>query len=261
MPERSSYVAGTPCWVDVSSNELAATVSFYSALFGWEAQLSTAPEAGGYTLFAKDGKNVAAAGPNMGGGPPLWNTYIASDDVDAAAAKITEAGGTLVMEPFDVMDAGRMTFAVDPTGGSFGVWQAGKHIGASIGAELVNEPGALVWNELHTRDIAAANAFYGAVFGWTQQPFGDDPTFRYDVQKVADQSIGGIFQSDRFQSDRATGWQAYFSVADPDATAAKAVELGGEIVREPADYPYGRDTLLRDPQGATFHALRIPDSQ
>ena len=160
------------------------------------------------------------------------------------------------MEPFDVMDAGRMAFAVDPTGGSFGVWQAGTHVGASIGAELVNEPGALIWNELHTGDLAAANAFYKAVFGWTQQPFGDDPTFRYDVQKVADQSIGGIFQF-----DGATGWQAYFSVADSDATAAKAVELGGEVVREPADYPYGRDTLLRDPQDAAFHALRIPDSQ
>jgi predicted enzyme related to lactoylglutathione lyase len=252
MPERSSYVAGTPCWVDVSTADFDATIAFYAGLFGWEPLRPTEPDAGGYTLFTKDGKNVAAAGPNMEGAPFVWTTYIASDDVDATAAKVTAAGGTLLMEPFDVMDAGRMALALDPTGAMFGIWQAGKH----IGAELVNEPGALVWNELHTGDLAAANAFYGAVFGWTQQPFGDDPTFRYDVQKVTDQSIGGIFQS-----DGATGWQAYFSVADPDATAAKAVELGGEIVREPADYPYGRDTLLRDPQGATFHALRIPDSQ
>ncbi len=117
----------------------------------------------------------------------------------------------------------------------------------------MNEPGSLVWNELHTGDLAAANAFYGAVFGWTQQPFGDDPAFRYDIQKVADQSIGGIFQT-----DGAPGWQAYFAVADSDATAEKAVELGGEVVHPPTDYGYGRDTLLRDPQGATFHALRQP---
>jgi uncharacterized protein len=246
MPERSSYVAGTPCWVDVSSNDLDASVAFYTALFGWEAVLSTQPEAGGYTLFTKDGKHVAAAGPNMGGGPPMWNTYIASGDVDATATKISAAGGTLMMEPFDVMDAGRMAFAIDPTGGSFGVWQAGTHIGASIGAELVNEPGALVWNDLQTGDRAAANAFYSAVFGWTQQPFGD----RYDIQQVDGEGVGGIGES-----DGAPGWQVYFAVADAHATAAKAVELGGEIVSEPADYPYGRDTLLRDPHGAEFHAL------
>ena len=251
MPERLSSVAGTPCWVDVSSNDLDATVAFYTALFGWEAVLSTQPEAGGYTLFTKDGKHVAAAGPNMGGGQPMWNTYIASDDVDATTAKITVAGGTLVMEPFDVMDAGRMAFAADPTGGSFGVWQAGTHVGASIGAELVNEPGALVWNELRTEDRAAANAFYSAVFGWTQEPFGDV----YDVQKVGGEPVGGIGQA-----DGAPGWQVYFAVADADATAAKAVELGGEIVSEPADLPYGRDTLLHDPHGVAFHALRMPPS-
>jgi predicted enzyme related to lactoylglutathione lyase len=249
MPERSSYATGTPCWVDVSSNDLDATVAFYTGLFGWKALRPNEPEAGGYTLFTKNGKNVAAAGPNMGGGPPVWSTYIASDDVDATAAMITKAGGTLLMEPFDVLDAGRMAFAVDPTGGVFGVWQTGKH----IGAELVNEPGALIWNELQTGDRDAANAFYSAVFGWTQEPFGDDPSLVYDIQKVAGEPVGGIFQA-----DGAGGWQAYFAVADADATAAKAVELGGEIVRAPADYPYGRDTLLRDPHGVVFHALRMP---
>ena len=251
MPERSSYVAGTPCWVDVSTNDLDATIAFYTALFDWDALPPTDPEAGGYTIFAQGGKSVAGAAPNMGGGPPMWSAYIASDDVDATTAQITVAGGTLVMEPFDVMDAGRMAFAVDPTGGSFGVWQAGTHIGASIGAELVNEPGALVWNDLQTGDRAAANAFYSAVFGWTQQPFGD----AYDIQQVDGEGVGGIGES-----DGALGWQVYFAVADADATAATAVELGGEIVSEPADLPYGRDTLLRDPHGVAFHALRMPPS-
>lgn len=247
MPERSSYVAGTPCWVDVSSVDLDATIAFYTALFGWEALRPTDPAAGGYTLFAQNGRNVAAAGPNMGDAPPMWNTYIASDGVDATAAKISAAGGTLLTEPFDVMGAGRMAFAIDPTGGSFGVWQAGQH----IGAQLVNEPVALVWNELHTPDRAAANAFYSAVFGWTQEPFGE-PAMSYDVQKVGDQMVGGIFQS-----DGEFGWQVYFAVPDADATAAKTVELGGEVVSEPAEMPYGRDTVLRDPDGVLFHALRM----
>jgi predicted enzyme related to lactoylglutathione lyase len=141
-----------------------------------------------------------------------------------------------------------MTFAIDPTGGSFGVWQAGQH----VGAQLVNERGALVWNELHTPDRVAANAFYSAVFGWTQEPFGD-PAMGYDVQKVDGEMIGGVFQS-----DTDLGWQVYFAVADADATAAKAAELGGEVVSEPADMPYGRDTVLRDPHGVLFHALYMP---
>ena len=183
----------------------------------------------------------------MGGGPPMWNTYIATDDADATAAKVVAAGGTMLMEPFDVMDAGRMAVAFDPTGGGFGLWQAGQH----TGAQLVNEPNTLVWNDLQTGDRAAANAFYSAVFGWTQEPFGDV----YDVQKVGGEPVGGIGQA-----DGAPGWQVYFAVADADATAAKAVELGGEIVSEPADLPYGRDTLLRDPHGVAFHALRMPPS-
>jgi len=249
MPEVSSYAAGTPCWMDVSSSDLDATVAFYTALLGWDAERAPEPEAGGYTLFLQAGKTVAAAGPNTGAGPPMWNTYLASDDVDASAAKAAAAGGAVVMDPFDVMDAGRMTFVLDPTGGSFGIWQAGRH----IGAQLVNEPGALVWNELHTPDIAAANAFYSAVFGWTQERFGDDPAMVYDVQKVGDRMVGGIYQT-----DGEPGWQPYFAVADADAIAARAVELGGEIVREPVDTPYGRNATLRDPHGVLFHALRMP---
>ena len=114
----------------------------------------------------------------------------------------------------------------------------------------MNEPGALVWNDLQTGDRAAANAFYSAVFGWTQQAFGDT----YDIQQVGGEGIGGIGQADS-APDGAHGWQVYFAVADADATAANSVELGGEIVSEPADFPYGRDTLLRDPQGVEFHAL------
>ena len=54
----------------------------------------------------------------------------------------------MLLDPFDVFDAGRMTIAQDPTGATFGVWQAGKH----IGAELANEPGTMNWNECQTRD-------------------------------------------------------------------------------------------------------------
>jgi uncharacterized protein len=136
--ERDGYPAGTPCWVDVSTRDLDATKAFYTGLFGWEPSTDPRPEAGGYTMFRLRGKEVAAASPvRQGEAPPVWSTYIATDEVDATAAKIREAGGSIVVEPFDVLDAGRMAFASDPTGGVFGVWQAGRH----KGAQLVNDPG------------------------------------------------------------------------------------------------------------------------
>jgi uncharacterized protein len=134
MAEFSSYAHGTPCWVDVTSTDMDRTTSFYGDLFGWEAETAQEPEAGGYTMFTLRGKNVAAASPPPPGSPQAsyWTTYLASDHVDDTAAKIRDAGGTVFMDPFDVFDAGRMTVAQDPTGAAFGVWQAGRHIGAEL---------------------------------------------------------------------------------------------------------------------------------
>ena len=142
MPEFTSYTHGTPCWTDVTSTDLPRAVEFYGALFGWDADVAPQPEAGGYTMFSLRGKYVAAGSPPQPGQegiPSHWTTYIASDDVDATAAKIRDAGGTVLAEPFDVFDSGRMTVAQDPTGAVFGVWQAGTH----IGAQLANDPGTM----------------------------------------------------------------------------------------------------------------------
>src|SRR5215210_1313781 len=104
MAEFTSYAHGTPCWVDVTSSDLSATNAFYSGLFGWEAD-DQGPEAGGYTMYTLRGKRVAAGSPPAPGAegvPPHWTTYLASDDVDDSAARIRDAGGTVLMEPFDV---------------------------------------------------------------------------------------------------------------------------------------------------------------
>ena len=133
MAEFSSYLHGTPCWVDVTSDDMAATNAFYSGLFGWSAA-DLGEEAGGYTMYTLRGKSVAAGSPpppGAEGAPPQWTTYLASDDVDETAGRIRDAGGTVLMEPFDVFDSGRMAIAQDPTGATFGIWQAGTHIGAS----------------------------------------------------------------------------------------------------------------------------------
>ena len=251
MPEFTSYAHGTPCWVDVTSPDLDGTIAFYSGLFGWEAERDPRPEAGGYTMFTKNGKHVAAGSPpQQEGMPAYWTTYIASDDVDATAAKIRDAGGTLMMDPFDVFDAGRMTIAQDPTGATFGVWQAGEH----IGAQLANEPGTLLWNQCQTPDPARAAEFYQAVFGYEidEIDLGGEQPFR--VLQVAGRGIGGVREP--ASEGVPPHWSATFAVADVDETVSRARELGGTVLMEPLDLPdIGRLAVLQDPAGAVFQVM------
>lgn len=251
MPEFTEYAAGIPCWVDVTSPDVDATTAFYSALFGWEAEPDPRPEAGGYTMYTLKGKYVAAASPPQGEGiPPAWTTYIAADDVDAAAARVTEAGGTVLAEPFDVLEAGRMAVAQDPAGAVFGIWQAGQH----HGAQLANEAGSLSWNECLTTDAAAAEAFYRAVFdyGVRAMPMGEGEPYR--VLEVDGRGVAGLSQTTRVPH-----WATTFNVADTDATCARAAELGGSVLSEPRDLPgIGRYAALQDPVGAVFGVIRDP---
>jgi predicted enzyme related to lactoylglutathione lyase len=257
MAEFASYAHGTPCWVDVTSAELDRSVAFYRDLFGWEAEADSRPEAGGYTMFTLRGRHVAAASPPPPGQesvPSHWTTYLASDDVDATAATVQEAGGTLLMEPFDVFEAGRMTVAQDPTGAVFGVWQAGEH----IGAQLANEPGTLNWNECRTTDPEAAGAFYERVFGHEidVQSIGEGQEYR--VVKVGGRGVAGIAELGPRLQGMPPHWSTVFTVADTDESVARAEELGGERLAEPVDIPeVGRFAVVRDPVGAAFGVLSL----
>jgi predicted enzyme related to lactoylglutathione lyase len=255
VPEFSSYATGTPCWVDVTSTDLDRSVEFYTRLFGWEAQRDPRPEAGGYTMFTLRGKNVAAASPVWQEGmPSVWTTYLASDDVDATAAKAREAGGNMLMEPFDVLDAGRMTVIQDPTGAILGVWQAGQH----HGSQLANEPGSLSWNELNTRDTEAASRFYEAVFGVDVdlQELTGSP---YGVVKAGGRSVAGIRHLDAPEEQVPAHWQTVFAVENCDAALAQVEELGGQKLMEPMEVPtVGRFALVQDPVGAVFQVIANP---
>ncbi len=166
MPERDHYIPGVPCWVDTSQPDPEASLGFYSGLFGWDFEDVMPAEAPAKYFMARvRGGDVAAVGSIPDGMPQaaMWNTYVAVASADETAAKVRDAGGTVVTEPFDVMGAGHMAVCTDPEGAAFCVWQAGEN----IGAQVVNEQGALNFNGLNTRDVEGAKAFYGAVFGWT----------------------------------------------------------------------------------------------
>jgi uncharacterized protein len=257
MGERTSHAPGTPSWVDHASPDLGQSIDFYGALFGWEVPESENSEQnGGYRQAMLGGKPVAGMMPLMQEGqPPAWSSYVSVEDADATAAKVTEAGGTVIAEPMDVMDLGRMAVFADPTGAVFGIWQPGTF----IGAEVVNEPGALSWNELNTRDPEAARAFYGSVFGWGAQAndLGDAGT--YTEWKLGEGAVGGMLNmAERGVPDQVPPhWQVYFAVEDTDATVEKARQSGGGVMVEPVDIPVGRFAILTDPHGASFAVIAL----
>jgi predicted enzyme related to lactoylglutathione lyase len=257
VAEVNSYAPGTPSWVDLTTSDPEGARRFYGGLFGWDFDIGSA-ETGHYTSCLLRGHRVAGIGgePAPDGLPTAWTTYIATADADATAKLVADNGGTLTMEPFDVMRLGRMFVASDPAGAVFGSWQAGEH----HGAQLVNEPGTLTWNELYTRDLDRAREFYGNVYGYTWQRL-DTPGSRYFTFAVDGKVVGGSMEmDDTWPADLPTHWMTYFAVADTDATVARAEELGGAISVPPTDSPQGPFAVLRDPQGGAFSVIQSQPS-
>lgn len=249
MTDTPQYAPGTPIWVDLATTDLDAARGFYSDLFGWETVVMPEPDAGGYTMLLQDGKQVAGMGPVFSPDQPAaWSMYVASDNADAAAQKVRDAGGTVVTEPFDVFDAGRMAVFIDPTGAFFSVWQPGTH----RGSELVNTPVSFGWNELHTRDMDAAKPFYQKVFGWEAETSGEGPQtyteFKLDGRSIA----GGMQMGADIPASVPPHWLTYFVVQDTGTTTAKAEEMGSAILMPPTEIPIGVISVLTDPQGAAF---------
>lgn len=282
MLERDGYPPGVPCWVDTSQPDPDAAIGFYRGLFGWDLEnVMPAGSEAKYYIARLHGGDVAAVGSQPEGGPPsaMWNTYIWVQSADDAAAKVLAAGGRLLMEPMDVLDAGRTAVCADPEGAVFRLWQAGNHKGARV----VNEPGSLNFNTLSTRDVAGAKAFYGALFGWetldigggtqlwTLPGYGDhlekrDPGLRARLAELGgphgfEDVVAAINPLGTDQPDSPAHWSVTFAVEDADATAAKADELGGRVVVPPFDVPFARTTVIADPQGATFMGGQfVPDN-
>ena len=254
MPPRESYPDGAPCWADLTTPDLKAAEDFYRPLLGWQFQ-DTGPEHEHYTMCLVSGKPVAALmlPPQAGQGmPSMWNVYLSTSDLDAVHHRIAEAGGKPVMGPHDVPGAGRMAFAFDPAGASFGLWQAGGH----SGAQLVDEPGAMCWHELNTPQADLADTFYRALFPYTQEQVGDGADFDYTAWRLpgSDSPVCGRHRVDVEQPY----WSVYFAVANADAAASTVQRQGGRLTREPFDSPHGRMVPCTDLAGAPMTLCQLP---
>jgi hypothetical protein len=253
MPEFTSYAAGTPSWVDHAAKDLEGSNSFYGTLFGWEAD-DQGEEMGHYTLMRKGGKAVAGnMGVMMEGQPSAWVSYVSVSDADATVDLAKKAGAAVFVEPMDVADIGRMAVFADPTGAAIGIWQPKTF----NGAELANETGAFVWNELNTRDVSAAKAFYTDVFGWEPHDL-DMGEMAYTEWKADDKTVAGMMtMPDMVPAEVPAHWLVYFGVDDTDASVSKATKLGATALFPPTDIPPGRFAVLSDPEGAVFAVIKM----
>ncbi|MDN5932886.1 MAG: VOC family protein, partial [Pseudonocardia sp.] len=216
------------------------------AVLGWEF-VDTGEQFGHYTLAQVGGRSAAAIAPVQPGQPPGSTLYLASDDVDATAKLVAEHGGTVAVAPFDVPGMGRMGVAFDAAGGAFGIWQAG----GMIGAEIYNEPGALVWEDARLTNPAAGQAFYAAVFGHTigAVPGAPDDYVTFAVDGEIAGGMGGMMGA---PAGTPSHWLPYFMVTDVDASLAAAGSGGGTVLMAATDTPFGRMGIVTDPFGSTF---------
>ena len=256
MPERTEYSHGTPSWIDLMTTDVDAAKEFYGPIFGWDFVTEPTDQEGvDYTMVSKGGKAVAGMGvqpPEQAemGIPPMWNSYVTVDDVDATAGQVEGAGGGVMAPPFDVMDAGRMAVVTDPTGAVISMWQANEH----IGAELVNEHGTLTWNELITAGVETAASFYTEIFGWGTKSMDMGEMGTYTIFTLGEDEVAGAMVPP--VEGMPPHWGIYIHVDDCDAAVAAAKDAGGSVVMEPVDGPPGRMATLADPQGAILSVIQ-----
>jgi predicted enzyme related to lactoylglutathione lyase len=246
MGVRESHPPGTISWADLATSDLEAAKGFYTELFGWQFEDMPAGEGIVYSMARVDGHYVGAAS-QMQDQPPHWNVYVTVESADDSAARAKELGATVIAEPFDVFDAGRMAVIQDPTGAFICPWEPRRH----IGAELVNAPGALTWADLVTPDVEAAERFYGDWLGWTTEEMPGAEGYR--VIKNGDRSNGGMLPiRPDMGPDAPPNWMPYFGVDDLDAARALADDRGGRTLMGPMSVPMGSFAVMADPQGAVF---------
>ena len=250
MAEVTRHEPGMFNWADLMTTDVESAREFYCALLGCETYDN--PVGGGffYTMLRRNGKNIAGMFPltpemQAQGIPPCWNSYVAVANVEETAQKAAGLGGTVVVQPMDVMEYGRMASIVDPSGAALGLWEAKTH----IGADLIGEAGAFCWAELYTHDTAAAGTFYTSLFGWEAQEVPGPGGMPYNLFTSGGAPAAGMLAIQPIWGEVPPNWTVYFGVENLDAALERAQAMGGKMQIQPMSIPnVGRLTLITDPQ-------------
>ena len=259
MPNRDAAPVGAPCWTDLWTSDVDGSRRFYSELFGWEAE-APSDEFGGYFMFTRHGVPVAGGMGGMPGMPAqnLWKVYLSTDDMAKTLESAESEGAHIVSPAMPVADLGVQAVLIDPTGAEVGAWQPGTFPGFTV----LNEHGAPSWFELFTRDHAKAVAFYRSVFHWETNATGDTDEFRYTTMREpgGDGELAGVMDASIFLPEGvAAHWSVYWDVDDVVAVVAQVKALGGAVVADVEDTPYGRLATVTDPAGAQFKLRTSPN--
>ena len=263
MPEVTSHAPGAPSWAELSTTDDAGALSFYGALFGWEDEANEIGPDWYYHMQKVQGlpacsifqQSEEERSQNI---PAHWNIYFTVENVEDAIASIGQNGGTTVVGPMDVFEAGRMAMCQDPQGAFFAIWQPKLHIGARI----KQETGAMTWNELLTTDRSAAVDFYCAALG-TERGQVMQP-HEYSMLNAGGTEVAGVMQITPEMGVFPPHWTVYFGVENADEAVAKAQSLGATVYVPPTDIvpsedqpAIGRFAALGDPQGAVFSVFQV----
>ena len=255
-----SRPTGAPCWTDLLTSDSEGARTFYSEVLGWTAGEETA-DFGGYFMFILDGAPVAGCTRNHPGTgvADSWSVYLSTTDAKTTVNKAVARGGTLRAGPAEIADLGTEAVLNDAGGACIGLWQAYAFAGFP---EYTGKPGTPAYFELLTRDYQDAVEFYREAFGWDASMLSDTPELRLTALADDDQTLAGIVDATRLlpperllPPDEPGRWNAYFKVADTDATLDMVTRLGGSVFQEAADTPYGRLAGAADPAGARFKLI------
>lgn len=254
MPHVESHKPGSFCWFELATTDQNAAKTFYTSLFGYSVFDAPMGPNEFYTMFRLEDKDAAAAysmrkEQREQGIPPNWLIYILASDADATAKKAAEAGGNVLMQPFDVFESGRMAILQDPSGAVFAIWQPKKHIGTAI----TGVDGCVCWADLNTREANKASKFYSDVFGWQIAPGEGESGKNYLHIQNGDELIGGVPVQAHLPTGVPPHWMLYFLASDCEAFTAKAGALGGKVMVPPTKIENtGTFSVVTDPKGAAF---------
>ncbi len=247
---------GAPNWVDLSTPNIDGAVDFYGELLGWNVTTMSTPM--GEYHIGKVGDHQAAGmmaqGPQLLGQPPVWSIFIHVKDIEDTLNQVEEALGHVLAAPFEIPGGALVSVIADTTGAMMSVVAGGE---TPDGVYFSNEPGAVCWMELLTRDLAKAAAFYADVFGWTTTTANGDGT-EYTMFKLGGEDVAGMMMMpDEVPAEAPAHWAVYFTVDDCAAAAKMTDELGGRVLMPTTEIGMGRFAVLEDPQGAKFDVMEF----